>query len=221
VPAAVAPPPRPDPPGLRPVRDVRRQRPAPPATKRCAINLMVNASITYLRGEAADPHGVADGGYSEDLDTRTWLTEHADPADTVLYVGIGWSETHRTPAIVKGWSRGRCGSRCVLATSSVQTGHARRRPRGRPYRADGSACARSRRRHPRRDQRAVRKVSGMEPTGSVDRRSDLAGTRGPPGRIVTLTSPDPCVVAPTWPRRRVDQHRRKLGRPWLLHWSTP
>lgn len=31
-------------------------------------------------------------------------TEHADPADTMLYVGIDWSEAHCTPAIVRGWA---------------------------------------------------------------------------------------------------------------------
>ena len=35
---------------------------------------------------------------------RAWLKAHADPADTVLYVGVDWSEAHRTPAIVEGWS---------------------------------------------------------------------------------------------------------------------
>jgi hypothetical protein len=35
---------------------------------------------------------------------RAWLKAHADPADTVLYVGIDWSEAHRTPAIVNGWA---------------------------------------------------------------------------------------------------------------------
>lgn len=34
---------------------------------------------------------------------RDWLVEHTDPADTVLYVGIDWTETHRLPAIVDGW----------------------------------------------------------------------------------------------------------------------
>ncbi len=34
---------------------------------------------------------------------RTWLREHTDPADTVLYVGIDWSETRRVPAIERGW----------------------------------------------------------------------------------------------------------------------
>jgi hypothetical protein len=35
---------------------------------------------------------------------RRWLAEHADPADTVIYVGIDWSEARRTPAIEKGWA---------------------------------------------------------------------------------------------------------------------
>lgn len=35
---------------------------------------------------------------------RAWLAEHADPADTVLYVGIDWTETHRLPAIEAGWA---------------------------------------------------------------------------------------------------------------------
>ncbi len=36
--------------------------------------------------------------------SRAWLTGHADPADTVLYVGIDWSETRRIPAIERGWA---------------------------------------------------------------------------------------------------------------------
>ncbi|MEV5129220.1 hypothetical protein AB0K87_01655 [Streptomyces sp. NPDC053705] len=35
---------------------------------------------------------------------RDWLTENTDPASTTLYVGIDWTETHRLPAIVKGWA---------------------------------------------------------------------------------------------------------------------
>lgn len=34
---------------------------------------------------------------------RDWLTTNTDPSDTVLYVGIDWTETHRLPAIVRGW----------------------------------------------------------------------------------------------------------------------
>ncbi|MEV6923983.1 hypothetical protein AB0M46_05645 [Dactylosporangium sp. NPDC051485] len=34
---------------------------------------------------------------------RDWLTANADPATTVLYVGIDWSEQRRTPAIERGW----------------------------------------------------------------------------------------------------------------------
>ncbi|MEV1083462.1 hypothetical protein AB0I98_35480 [Streptomyces sp. NPDC050211] len=35
---------------------------------------------------------------------RSWLETHADPADTVLYVGIDWSEQRRTAAIERGWA---------------------------------------------------------------------------------------------------------------------
>src|SRR5437773_8401807 len=38
--------------------------------------------------------------------SRAWLNEHADLADTVLYVGIDWSETRRIPAIVRGGTPG-------------------------------------------------------------------------------------------------------------------
>jgi len=34
---------------------------------------------------------------------RDWLRANADPADTILYVGIDWSEQRRIPAIAKGW----------------------------------------------------------------------------------------------------------------------
>jgi hypothetical protein len=43
---------------------------------RDGINLMVNATIAYLRGEAADLHDVAQGSYGEDLDTILgWIGE--------------------------------------------------------------------------------------------------------------------------------------------------
>ncbi|HEY8985540.1 MAG TPA: hypothetical protein VIU15_38965 [Streptomyces sp.] len=35
---------------------------------------------------------------------RAWLETHADPADTVLYIGIDWSEQRRAPAIEHGWA---------------------------------------------------------------------------------------------------------------------
>ena len=35
---------------------------------------------------------------------REWLEANCDPADTVLYVGIDWSESERIPGIVKGWA---------------------------------------------------------------------------------------------------------------------
>jgi hypothetical protein len=34
---------------------------------------------------------------------RAWLNAHADPADTVLYIGVDWSEERRRPAIESGW----------------------------------------------------------------------------------------------------------------------
>lgn len=35
---------------------------------------------------------------------RDWLTANADPEHTTVYVGIDWSETHRLPAIERGWA---------------------------------------------------------------------------------------------------------------------
>lgn len=35
---------------------------------------------------------------------REWLEANHDPTSTTVYVGIDWSETHRIPAIEKGWS---------------------------------------------------------------------------------------------------------------------
>ena len=35
---------------------------------------------------------------------RAWLDEHADPDDTVLYVGLDWAEPKRKPGVVHGWS---------------------------------------------------------------------------------------------------------------------
>jgi len=34
---------------------------------------------------------------------RKWLEENCDPEDTVVYVGIDWTETHRIPAIVRNY----------------------------------------------------------------------------------------------------------------------
>jgi 3'-phosphoadenosine 5'-phosphosulfate sulfotransferase (PAPS reductase)/FAD synthetase len=36
--------------------------------------------------------------------SRRWLEAHTDPADTVLHVGIDWSEQRRPPAIERGWA---------------------------------------------------------------------------------------------------------------------
>ncbi|TXK41466.1 hypothetical protein FR742_19515 [Nonomuraea sp. C10] len=35
---------------------------------------------------------------------RDWLTAHADPRTTIVYVGIDSSERHRIPGIVRGWA---------------------------------------------------------------------------------------------------------------------
>jgi hypothetical protein len=42
--------------------------------------------------------------YLKQKPCRAWLTAKADPADTILYVGIDWSESRRVPAIEKGWA---------------------------------------------------------------------------------------------------------------------
>jgi hypothetical protein len=34
---------------------------------------------------------------------RAWLDENCDPAETTVYVGIDWTETHRIPAIVRNY----------------------------------------------------------------------------------------------------------------------
>lgn len=34
---------------------------------------------------------------------RKWIDENCDPEDTVIYVGIDWTETHRVPSIVKNY----------------------------------------------------------------------------------------------------------------------
>lgn len=35
---------------------------------------------------------------------RDWLQGNHDPAETIVYVGIDWSESHRLPAIAAGWA---------------------------------------------------------------------------------------------------------------------
>lgn len=35
---------------------------------------------------------------------RDWLDANTDPDDAIVYVGIDWTETHRLPAIEKGWA---------------------------------------------------------------------------------------------------------------------
>lgn len=42
--------------------------------------------------------------YLKTIPCRNWLEANADPDDTVLYVGIDWSEMHRIPGNRKGWA---------------------------------------------------------------------------------------------------------------------
>lgn len=42
--------------------------------------------------------------YLKQKPCRRWLDANADPAHTILYVGIDWSEAHRTPGVVAGWA---------------------------------------------------------------------------------------------------------------------
>lgn len=41
--------------------------------------------------------------YLKQKPCREWLDTNCDPADTTVYVGIDWTETHRLPAIVKAY----------------------------------------------------------------------------------------------------------------------
>lgn len=42
--------------------------------------------------------------YLKQKPCREWLEANRDPAETTVYVGIDWSETHRLPAIEAGWA---------------------------------------------------------------------------------------------------------------------
>lgn len=41
--------------------------------------------------------------FLKQIPCRKWLDDNCDPADTIVHVGIDWSETHRIPAIEKGY----------------------------------------------------------------------------------------------------------------------
>lgn len=41
--------------------------------------------------------------YLKQIPCRKWLDANCDPADTVVYVGIDWTETHRLPAIERAY----------------------------------------------------------------------------------------------------------------------
>lgn len=42
--------------------------------------------------------------FLKQIPCRAWLEANADPADSVLYVGIDWTEADRLPAIEAGWA---------------------------------------------------------------------------------------------------------------------
>lgn len=42
--------------------------------------------------------------FLKQIPCRRWLEAHADPADTVLYIGVDWAEARRRPAIEAGWA---------------------------------------------------------------------------------------------------------------------
>ncbi len=35
---------------------------------------------------------------------RAWLSQHTDHDDTIVYIGLDWSEPQRQPAITRGWA---------------------------------------------------------------------------------------------------------------------
>lgn len=41
--------------------------------------------------------------YLKQKPAREWLDANCDPADTAIYVGIDWTETHRMPGVIKGY----------------------------------------------------------------------------------------------------------------------
>lgn len=41
--------------------------------------------------------------YLKQIPCRDWLDANTDPDDTVVYVGIDWTETHRLPAVVRNY----------------------------------------------------------------------------------------------------------------------
>lgn len=41
--------------------------------------------------------------YLKSRPAKLWLKENCDPAETIVYVGIDWTETHRLPAIIKAY----------------------------------------------------------------------------------------------------------------------
>lgn len=42
--------------------------------------------------------------FLKQMPARRWVTENTDPEDSVLHIGIDWTETHRIPANRAGWA---------------------------------------------------------------------------------------------------------------------
>lgn len=46
---------------------------------------------------------------------KQWIHDNTDPADTIIYVGIDWSEEHRMAAVVRGYAPWRVGAPLTVA----------------------------------------------------------------------------------------------------------
>jgi hypothetical protein len=55
-------------------------------------------------GYLGNSHVAPCSKHLKQIPCRRWLEAHTDPGDTILYVGIDWSEVHRIPAIEAGWA---------------------------------------------------------------------------------------------------------------------
>lgn len=60
----------------------------------------VFAAKRYLGNTRVDPCSL----YLKRLPMRRWLVEHCEPAETVCYLGIDWSESHRMERAAAYWS---------------------------------------------------------------------------------------------------------------------
>lgn len=60
----------------------------------------VNRDVRWLGNSKVAPCS----HHLKQIPCRTWLQANTDPAETVVYVGIDWTETHRIPGITKNWA---------------------------------------------------------------------------------------------------------------------